>query len=263
MTLFYFFSDRFKTFKILNIFLYIKWIFRVFVLTKNPILILKNYIKKKSLSEIRLRSGHILYCSDHPHDIITFFVIFIKKDYGSIKKNSVIMDIGENIGFFSIYAVINGAKKVYCYEPNSQAFKILKKNIKQNYFSNKVCAFQKAITSNNGKFISIPLNSSPYNQVTKNLFKKNFKYETISTVSLNNQILINNIKKIDLIKIDCEGAEYDIFPSLTRKTIKIIKEIRMEVHGKINPLIKSLKHNPFKVISRGYSDLWLVRDDMQ
>jgi hypothetical protein len=37
----------------------------------------------------------------------------------------------------------------------------------------------------------------------------------------------------------------------------------MEVHGKINPLIKSLKHNPFKVILRGYSNLWLIRNDMQ
>lgn len=263
MKLFYFFSDRFKTFKISNTFLYIKWIFRVFVLTKNPILILNNYVKKKTISEIRLRSGHILYCSEHPHDIITFFVIFIKKDYGNIKKNSVIVDIGANIGFFSIYALINGAKKVYCYEPNSQAFKILKKNIIQNSLPNKIFAFQKAITSNNGKFISIPLNSSPYNQVTKNLIKKNFKYEKVSTASLNNQILINNIKNIDLLKIDCEGAEYNIFPSLTKKTIKIIKEIRMEVHGKINPLIKSLNHNPFKVILRGYSNIWLVRDDVQ
>jgi hypothetical protein len=258
-----YFSDRFKTFKILNVFLYIKWILRVFVLTKNPILILKNYVKKKSLSEIRLRSGHILYCSHHPHDIITFFVIFIKKDYGNIVKNSVIVDIGANIGFFSIYALINGAKKVYCYEPNSEAFKILKKNIKKNSFSNKVHTFQKAVSSNNRKFISINLTSSPYNQVTKNLIKNDFKYEKVSTVSLNNQILINNIKSVDLLKIDCEGSEYDIFPSLTRKTIEIIKEIRMEVHGKINPLIKSLKHNPFKVILRGYSNLWLIRNDMQ
>ena len=49
----------------------------------------------------------MIHFSQHPHDFITFVVIFLKKEYGNIPSNHTIIDIGANIGLFSIYAFLN------------------------------------------------------------------------------------------------------------------------------------------------------------
>jgi FkbM family methyltransferase len=253
--------SRLKKIKISSIPTYSRWLFRLFSITEEPLTLFWHYLQGTSPTQIKLRSGHRLYCSGQPHDIITFFVIFIKCDYGRISPNSVVVDVGANIGFFTLFALINDASRVLCYEPNSQAFKTLEQNIIENNFQPKVTAIHKAVGAEDGETISIPIESSPYNQSVKLVAERDDSlFETVATVSLNEQISEHNIEHVDLLKMDCEGAEFDIFPSLTETTIRKIKEIRMEVHGDANGLIKSLKANPFRASLREHSGLWLIRN---
>ena len=93
-------------FKFKNIFSYLILIFRLFILVKRPFKILKNYINETSPDYIFLRNGLRIKTSSNPHDVITFILVFCRRDYGKIKKGSFVVDVGANIGVFTIYSLI-------------------------------------------------------------------------------------------------------------------------------------------------------------
>jgi hypothetical protein len=75
---------------------------------------------------------------------------------------------------------------------------------------------------------------------------------TCKSVNLNSYILNNNIEKIDYLKIDCEGAEYEIIESLDENYLNNnIKKICIEYHlnkdGKINSIINKLNKCGFTI----------------
>ena len=90
----------------------------------------------------------------------------------------------------------------------------------------------------------------PRGNATHNLFIKSDKFIEISTITLKNIFEENNLKKCSLLKIDCEGAEYEIFESATSDLLKKIKIICMEYHPNGNPLDIKLKleKNGFEVL---------------
>ena len=125
-------------FKFKNIFSYLILIFRLFILVKRPFKILKNYINETSPDYIFLRNGLRIKTSSNPHDVITFILVFCRRDYGKIKKGSFVVDVGANIGVFTIYSLMKGAKQVEAFEPCEETFNVLKENIKFNKFDSRV-----------------------------------------------------------------------------------------------------------------------------
>ena len=59
--------------------------------------------------------------------------------------------------------------------------------------------------------------------------KEDFKETKIKTINLESYILMNNLKKIDLLKIDTEGHEFEILKGLNDQ-IKNIELILFEHH---------------------------------
>ena len=247
-----------RNFKIRNIFLYILIIYRIFCITKNPFKIISHYILRTSPKFIKLRNGITIFTSSNPHDIITFVVIFAKKDYGEIEKNSVVVDIGANIGIFTLYALSNGASQVVAFEPCKESFDTMKMNIEKNKFNDKVNLNKIAIGNKDDSSILISKKSSPYNSILKEegVFN-NENTENVKTSTLDKALI--KVKQIDLLKMDCEGAEYLIFPTLTKNFLDKTKEIRMEFHGNLDKLISSLNYQPFKILNKNESDVWLVK----
>jgi FkbM family methyltransferase len=198
---------------------------------RNPFSLTKAYINQMSpqTNSFFTRDGYRLILSDNPHDSITVMVIFCRREYGKIPRDSVILDIGANIGIFSIYAARSGAKKVFSFEPNKKAFEILKQNIASNHLDKIVIPFNYAIGPIDGEFISIPKESSPYNRTT-NINSNYLNYDTIETISIETILTKNNINKVDLLKMDIEGAEYPILYSMKKKVFDSIESIKLEHH---------------------------------
>ena len=94
------------------------------------------YVKKQNPKhcQVRLRDGVVLHLSGDSSDIVTVYLIFCRRDYGVIKAGTAIIDIGANIGIFSIYAALNKASSVHAYEPSEESFALLQKNIACNGF---------------------------------------------------------------------------------------------------------------------------------
>lgn len=133
-----------------------------------------------------------------------------------IKKGDVVLDIGANIGYFSLLAakLVGDKGEVYSFEPEPRNYKYLMKNAKLNGYDN-ITAFQKAVSDKTGK---INLFICPYDSGhhTIKQFKgiKDYKPELADqkeSVEVDTVKLDDFFKKlgkpIDFIKLDVEGAE--------------------------------------------------------
>lgn len=219
------------------------------------------YISGKSPlhNQVDFKNGHVVRFSSHPHDIISFMVLFGRKEYGNIKKDSTIIDIGANIGTFALYAGLNGAKTIYAFEPCSEAYQTLKKNIQINKLEDKVVLYNLAVSDRDNEFVSINKNSSPYNETSSTAAgtDKN-EMEEIQTISLPT-ILAEAGTPIDLLKIDCEGLELQILKSCNKKQLSLIRNIRLEFHEnqyRKEELFSYLELMGFKKTHSKYNIAW-------
>ena len=123
-----------------------------------------------------------------------------------IKKGDVVVDIGANIGYFTlIFArLVGDSGKVYAFEPDPTNFELLKKNVEINGYKNVVLV-QKAVSNYDGV---LKLYLSDKNPQDHRIYDWNDgrKFVEARAVRLD-EYLKNYIGKIDFIKIDTQGAE--------------------------------------------------------
>ena len=135
-----------------------------------------------------------------------------------LPENAVILDIGANIGSHSVYwALEKNAKKIYAYEPLESTYKILKRNIKLNHLDKKIKAFKYGLYSTNSK-------ASVDNFHLANIGNTSFVPSVNGNFELKKLDSIRISEKIDLIKIDVEGAEVEVLIG-AKNTIKKNKPV--------------------------------------
>ncbi|MFA6147226.1 MAG: FkbM family methyltransferase [bacterium] len=179
---------------------------------------------------VRLRNGLKIFLSSHPHDVVTVFVIFIRRDYGAVSPGGVVVDIGANIGVFTLYAAACGAGAVHAFEPNSESFRQLSRNVLENRLENVVRARRMAVTGTHVGEVKFPKGSSMYNAIIDDDAVQ--EYENVSSLTLREIITRDpsgNLE-VDLLKMDCEGEEYGILFAAEPELFRNIGKIRLEYH---------------------------------
>jgi FkbM family methyltransferase len=150
-----------------------------------------------------------------------------------LKKGDTFIDLGANEGYFSIIAgkLVGNKGRVIAIEPQTRLQNIIHKNIELNKLSN-IEIIKMVISDKKGKEI---FNLSPDTNTGSSgvLKKQSYKVsqEIIDSTTLKELISQLKIKKIDLLKIDVEGSEYEVI--LGSKTLfesHIIKNIALELH---------------------------------
>jgi len=129
----------------------------------------------------------------------------------AIKPGCVVVDIGANIGYYTLLAARRAGNtgRVYAFEPGPEAFKLLLKNIQLNNYTN-VIPVPKAVADRSTK---VKLYLHPVDYCTVSFDERNIRPEKgysmeTQTVSLD-EFFGSDAKeqKIDVIKTDAEGAE--------------------------------------------------------
>jgi len=159
-------------------------------------------------------------------DIQVLYEVFLYKNYDVDFTNpSVIIDAGANIGLFAIQIINNFPKaKIICIEPDIDNFKILLENTSK--YKNIIC-----------------LNSGLWNKDTKlNVYDKYNSGKwgmvveedkingTVSAISMNTLIENYSIKKIDILKIDIETSEKELFMDNYENWLPKVKTVLIELH---------------------------------
>lgn len=165
------------------------------------------------------------------HQFEEIYKARIYKPYLETKANPVVLDIGANLGLFSLYAS-KYAKHVYALEPTREHFENFSKMLKFNEITN-VTPIEKALWIKNN--IKLPFYRNP-NQTMNSLHQavahQSFPPVMVDTVSLDALVEEYKIDHIDLLKIDIEGSEIEIFSSESfRKVAPIIDTVITERHA--------------------------------
>ncbi len=153
-----------------------------------------------------------------------------------LSSNPVIIDIGANAGFFDILLLskIPNAN-IYAYEPLPDNILQIQKLISINpQLQDKLFPKQVAVTGTpqqtSDLYVETGSKSSVVASVFANFDSRNTRKISVACVTLNEIILNNNLLAIDLIKIDCEGSEYDILYNTDPSIIRRAKMLLIEVH---------------------------------
>lgn len=141
--------------------------------------------------------------------------------YYQIPQNpKVVVDIGAHIGGTAILCASKGAE-VYAYEPELENFALLKKNIKLNGLEDKIYCFSNAVGKEGKRELYLKKGNSGMATFD------GISAETQEAQAIGIKKIFKDIPRCDLLKIDCEGAEYEfIFDTPFEK----IDQISMELH---------------------------------
>lgn len=138
-----------------------------------------------------------------------------------LNEESIVIDIGANIGYFSLMAAKKCSKgKIYSFEPASKNFRKLEEHIHLNKLKN-VIPFRCAVSDTNEK-TEFYLSDSDNSGMSGLKPAENFSGETelVDCIRLDDAVALHNIQTINLVKIDTEGSEMKVLKGMEQ----IIKE---------------------------------------
>ena len=138
-----------------------------------------------------------------------------------LKPDDIVIDGGANIGFHSIqFANLARRGKVYCFEPQPMIFNILSTNILINGASDIIKQFRLGLGDKEGQLRMSPLKNQIYSENCVNYGGRSLTdsekgEEEVSLNTIDNL----NLSKLDLIKLDIQGFEWEAIRG-GEKTIK-------------------------------------------
>jgi FkbM family methyltransferase len=190
--------------------------------------------EKKNTIIIQDIFGFKVHAYDYTTLLFLFREIFLSRDYLFETKldQPKIIDCGANIGmsiFFHKYFHPNA--KIIAFEPNPSAFELLKLNIEKNNLKD-ITLVQKAV-SNSLEPISFFVNND------KGSLLSSVREDRggTSKIEIETDLLSNYLnEKVDLLKIDIEGAEWQVLEDLKAngKHLANVEHAIIEYHHKIN-----------------------------
>ena len=145
----------------------------------------------------------------------------------------VVLDLGANLGIISILLAKKFPfTKIYSFEASPINYQNFVKNIEDNNCDN-ITPFNLAVWSTSDATVEIP--TSPTNSGGSSIYYKSEFFEQypvskVQTISLEDIFDQNNIDNCKLLKIDVEGAEYEIFRTFPEEKLSNIKNVGIEFH---------------------------------
>ena len=156
------------------------------------------------------------------------------------KEGDIVIDIGANVGMVSILLAKKFPfLKIYSFEPLKENYDNFIKNIELNNIPKGVIIAENKAVTKDGRLITMSINSANKGgssttdviSINSIMTKENSQVESITLEEIFNKY---NINKLKLLKIDCEGSEYEILYNTDTNLLKNIENLRGEFHENKN-----------------------------
>jgi len=206
------------------------------------------------------------------HEMALCYFVFYP-DYEKTEKEimlklspSVFIDIGAHVGYYTILAHELGADKIISVEPDVRTFRILERVIDVNKLDN-ITVINRAVWDRNDITLKLHLSShAGHSSVFASNLKERDTHSTIEvkTVTLEEICQKMKLDKVDLIKIDVEGAEFNVLQGAVEVINKfrplIIVEIKNINTSSVLNFLKSMRYNFLGPFSYGENYLCIPEE---
>jgi FkbM family methyltransferase len=168
-------------------------------------------------------------------DHVPIIEIFLREEYGSIQDDAVVLDIGAHVGTFTIYAATTAhGGRVYAYEPDPKAFEVLQANLRLNAVADSVRAFNVAVAGESSdRELLVSGTSFFFPTLVNEANAETIRTEGIRVgcTTLAEILDANALDRVDLLKMDIEGSEYEVLYATAAADLQRVDRIRMEYHN--------------------------------
>lgn len=205
--------------------------------SRNPLPLVLDMFRLKSKDYAAECQGLTFELNAGAFEWFTVLENVIREDYFSdgitLSKGDTVIDIGANFGSFCVVAAqrVGAEGRVVAFEPNPAIFERLVRNIKNNGLSH-ITAHNEAVSGTEGEIELFVHQRSAFSTVVGSVDRRSNTHAR--SVMIRCRAIASILESlpggIDLLKIDCEGSEYDIIASLSAADAARIRQISMEVH---------------------------------
>lgn len=172
---------------------------------------------------------------------VEFFVKKYFDDY-DIEDVETFVDLGANDGLVTEWALNRGAKKVYCVEPDKRSIRYLKEKFIDN---ENVVVVDKAVYIKNEYDVKFCINTDTSTVTSLAAVSNDQKQDFFlaETITLSRFFSDYKIDNVSVMKIDIEGAEFDLLKQMTKEQKDKVKYFLIECHflnqDKINTVLNA------------------------
>jgi FkbM family methyltransferase len=181
-----------------------------------------------------------------------------------LPERPVVIDIGANAGFFCLYiARIRPGARIICCEPIPANLKQLSRNAEINP-NIDITVLPVAVYGITGT-IKLLIEAEGSFTTAATVFPIDGRIPLeVECITMEDLFKKHNLKKIDLLKLDCEGSEYEILYRCPAEYLARVEKIAMEVHKgtgldhNMKSMADYLKAGGFDINTAGHM-LWARR----
>jgi FkbM family methyltransferase len=208
------------------------------------------------LKGLRLRNGVVLDSPGTLNLAFLFHEIWVREIYAppgyEIGPGQSVIDVGANIGVFAAYAATRApGVRVFAYEPFPGNVEWLRRNVGASGLAEKVSVRQEAVAGERGERV---LHVNPESWIVHSLVREDASASeeiAVTCVTLDDALDGNGIERCDLLKLDCEGSEYEILrgctPAALARVGRIVGEYHDGQYGTGEELCRFLESRSFRI----------------
>jgi len=221
-------------------------------------------LAKKKIYTFKTKSfKHPIYLRPHTSDFSTFIQMIIDQDYsvdyGDLKPN-VIIDCGANIGLGTLmFKKLFPGAHIYAVEPEEENFSLLCKNTQQ--YDNITCL--KYGIWNKDTFLNIKdPGLGSWGFMIEEADRPN--QHSIPSISISSLMKAHKVEQIDILKIDIEGSEKEVFSEDCDYWLSRTKVLIIELHDRLRAggavsLFKALSKYNFSFLISGENLIFFMK----
>lgn len=219
--------------------------------------LLHSKLKRGEFTSIDLRKGIIINSPKQVSLNFLFHEIWIDEFYApagyEIRDGNTVVDIGANIGVFALWAATRALNvQVYSYEPFPENAEFFRANVEASRAAN--IEFHPVAVADASEHRTLHVADS---WILHSLGDKDSGEKGIGVDCTTLNEIVSKLGMCDLLKLDCEGGEYEVLYAASDRSLQKIKKIVCEFN-----VVDNFEKNG-KALSKFLTDKGFVVDKLE
>lgn len=215
-----------------------------------------------AMPPIHLRSGLVIYHGTGDDPLFLYREIFLQHCYDPAdfyvpRLRDTVLDIGANIGVFMLYLQQEArGVRVHCFEPAPGTRAQLMRNVVENGLERYVTVYGSAVTDRSATVQLKRAGLTGHRSLFPSPYVSPAESDSVPSIALHEAVNQCGARKIDLLKIDIEGAEIEVLEGAQESVWEHIDRVAIEFHDRIRP---GCRERCLEVLRRvGYSKITVL-----